>query len=581
MHSTCFRPREAAVNRPATATTELLVPPRQRLNPDEWVMRAFTVVIGGWLVSAMVLPVYALLSKSIENVDGAFVGLANYAEYFSTPALASSIEHSLFVAGVSTTICIGLAFPFAFALARSCIPAKGLLKGIALIPLLAPSLLSAISVRYLFGNQGFMNWVMGDHSIYGPIGIIIGETIFTFPFALLILTTALSTADARLYEAALSLRAGKARVFFTVTLPGAKYGIVTATFVVFTLTLTDFAIPKITGGSYNVLSLDIYKQVVGQQNFEMGAVVGVILLVPAIVAFIVDRLVQRRQVATLTPDAVPFHPKPNKLFDTAMLVYCMGIGFIMLVMVGISLFASLIKYWPYNFDLTLANFDFDRVDDTGWRAYTNSLVLAFWTTIFGTIAVFSGAYLVEKTRRFLLVRNAIHLLSVLPLAVPGLVLGISYILFFNDPDNPFNFLYATMGLLVISTIIHYYPVSHLIAVTALKQMDREFESISASLKVPFFKTFLRVTVPVCLPAILDVSIFFFVNAMTTTSAVIFLYSPETLPASVAILNMDETGAIASAAAMSIVILFTSVAVRLGYWLLVRGLTHKTQAWRQR
>ena len=120
-----------------------------------------------------------------------------------------------------------------------------------------------------------------------------------------------------------------------------------------------------------------------------------------------------------------------------MLVYCMGIGFIMLTMVGISLFASLIKYWPYNLDLTLANFDFDRVDDTGWRAYTNSLILAFWTMIFGTVAVFSGAYLVEKTRRFFLVRNAIHLLSVLPLAVPGLVLGISYILFFNDADNPF------------------------------------------------------------------------------------------------------------------------------------------------
>ena len=159
-------------------------------------------------------------------------------------------------------------------------------------------------------------------------------------------------------------------------------------------------------------------------------------------------------MATLTPDAVPFHPKPNKFFDTAMLIYCMAVGFIMLAMVGISLFASLIKYWPYNLDLTLANFDFDRVDDTGWRAYTNSLTLAFWTMIVGTIAVFSGAYLVEKTQRFVLVRNAIHLLSVLPLAVPGLVLGISYIFFFNDPDNPFHFLFRTIGVLVISTVIH-------------------------------------------------------------------------------------------------------------------------------
>ena len=570
-----------AASTPVAPASELLVPPRQRLNPDEWLMRGLTVAVGAWLAVALLLPVYRLLSKSVENADGDFVGLANYLEYFATPALASSIKHSLFVGGVSTTICIALAFPFAYALSRSCMPAKGLLKGLALIPLLAPSLLSAISVRYLFGNQGSLNWVMGEHSIYGPIGIIIGETIFTFPFALLILTTALSTADARLHDAALSLRASRLRVFFTVTLPGAKFGLVTAMFVVFTLAITDFAIPKITAGNYNVLSLDIYKQVVGQQNFEMGAVVGMILLVPAIVTFAVDRLVQRRQMATLTPDAVPYQPKPNKPFDTAMLVYCIFIGLVMLTMVGVSVFASLIKYWPYNLDLTLANYDFDRVDDTGWRAYTNSLTLALWTMIAGTFVVFSGAYLVEKTRRFALVRGVVHLLSMIPLAVPGLVLGISYILFFNDPANPFSFMYGTMAILVVSTVIHYYPVSHLISVTALKQMDREFESISASLKVPFYRTFWRVSVPVCLPAVLDISIFFFVNAMTTTSAVVFLYSPETVPASVAILNMDETGAIASAAAMSIVILLTSAAVRLGHWLLVRGLVRRTQAWRTR
>ena len=96
-----------------------------------------------------------------------------------------------------------------------------------------------------------------------------------------------------------------------------------------------------------------------------------------------------------------------------MLVYCIFIGLIMLTMVGVSVFASLITYWPYNLDLTLANYDFDRVDDTGWRAYTNSLTLALWTMIAGTFVVFSGAYLVEKTRRFALVRGVVHLLSMI------------------------------------------------------------------------------------------------------------------------------------------------------------------------
>ena len=113
-----------AVSTPLAPASEPLVPPRQRLNPDEWLMRGLTVAVGAWLAVALLLPVYSLLSKSVQNADGAFVGLANYLEYFATPALASSIQHSLFVGGVSTAICIALAFPFAYALSRSCMPAR-------------------------------------------------------------------------------------------------------------------------------------------------------------------------------------------------------------------------------------------------------------------------------------------------------------------------------------------------------------------------------------------------------------------------------------------------------------------------
>ena len=124
-------------------------------------------------------------------------------------------------------------------------------------------------------------------------------------------------------------------------------------------------------------------------------------------------------------------------------------------------------------------------------------------------------------------------LPMMPLAVPGMALGLAYIFFFNNPANPFNFLYGTMGILVLVTVTHFYTVSHLTAVTALKQMDPEFESVSASLKTPFYRTFLKITVPVCLPAILDVSMYLFLNAMTTVSAVVFLYSSDTTLASVA------------------------------------------------
>jgi len=165
------------------------------------------------------------------------------------------------------------------------------------------------------------------------------------------------------------------------------------------------------------------------------------------------------------------------------------------------------------------------------------------------------------------------------MAVPGMVLGLAYIFFFNNPANPLNGIYATMAILVVCTVTHFYTVSHLTAVTALKQMDREFESVASSLKQPFYRLFSNVTVPVCLPAILDISIYLFVNAMTTVSAVIFLYSPDTALASIAVLNMDDAGDIAPAAAMGMMIFYTNVAARLIHLFVSRNVVRRTQAWR--
>ncbi len=554
---------------------------RPKVSRDDLVMRAAMIAIGAFLVIALVLPLYAMLSKSVQNHDGDFIGLANYARYFGTPALFYSIDNSLTMAVISTAITIVLAFVYAYGLTRSCMPGRALFRGIALIPILAPSLLPGISLVYLFGNQGMLRELLFGETIYGPIGIVMASVFFTFPHALMILVTALSISDARLYEAAVALRAGKIRIFFTVTLPGAKYGLVSAAFVVFTLVITDFGVPKVIGGQYNVLATDIYKQVIGQQNFQMGAVVSVVLLVPALIAFVVDRIVQRKQVAQLSARAVPLVPKPARGFDAAMLAFCSAVAVLILGVLGIAAFASVINYWPYDLSLSLRNYRFDLMDGGGWDAYRNSIRMASWTALFGTVAVFCGAYLVEKGRGFRLGRALFQFLAILPLAVPGLVLGLAYIFFFNNPANPLNFLYGSMAILVICTIVHFYTVSHLTAVTALKQMDPEFEAVSASLKTPFYKTFWRVTVPVCLPAILDISIYLFVNAMTTVSAVVFLYSADTALASVAVLNMDDAGDIAPAAAMAMMIVYTSAGVRLLHALVTRGLQRRTQAWRAR
>jgi iron(III) transport system permease protein len=555
---------------------------RQKVHWTDRIGHAVLLVIAALLIAFLALPLFAILVQSVEDKAGSFVALDNFIAYVQTPALRQSLWNSLWVSAAVTVVTVPAAFLFAYALTRSCLPAKGLFRLFALTPLLAPSLLSAISFIYWFGNQGVLKQAMqalGIATIYGAPGIIVSEIFSVFPHALMILITALSLADARLYEAADAMGTTATRKFFTITLPGAKYGLISAAMVTFTLVITDFGIPKVIGGNFNVLATDIFKLVIGQQDFQNGAVVGLFLLAPAILTFVVDRFVQRKQTSMLTARAVPYSPAPSPAYDWAMTVYCTLVALLMLAVLGMAVFASFVKFWPYDLSLSLRHYVMGLVDAELSVAFVNSLKLALFTATAGTLVVFIGAYLIEKTRGMDRVRPVVQLLALLPMAVPGLVLGLGYIFFFNAPTNPLNALYQTMTLLVLCTVVHFYTTGHLTAVTALKSLDSEFESVSASLKVPFYKTFWRVTLPICLPALVDISRYFFINAMTTISAVVFLYSPETKLASIAILNLDEAGEIGAAAAMAVLIAGTSLTVCVIYLGIEKIVARTTQRWR--
>lgn len=563
-----------------TLATAVRIAPR-RLSAEDVLMRVAILVLVSLLVVFIALPLATLLSKSLQDGAGRFVGLANYARYFATPTLVASLWHSFWVAALSTTIVVPLAFLYAYALTRTCMRVKGLFSALALLPLFAPSLLPAISLIYVFGNQGFLKGLLLGGSIYGPTGIVLAQALYCFPHALMILTTGLSLADGRLYEAAAAMGTPRWRVFWTVTLPGVRYGLISAVFVVFTLVITDFGIAKVIGGQFSMLATDAYKQVVGQQNFEMGAVVGLVLLVPAVIAFALERQIQRRQVALLSVRAVPFEPRPNAAWDTVMAGYCVLVGGLIATVLGTAAWGSFVTYWPYNLALTLKNYNFEDFEPNASGPYFASLQMASLAAIAGTAIILCGAYLIEKGRGLRAGRSLAHLLAMLPMAVPGLVLGLGYVFFINARWNPLGVLYGSIPLLAINTIAHFYTTAHVTAVTALKQIDAEFEAVSASLKVPFYRTFARVTVPICMPATLDIGVYLFVNALTTVSAVIFLYGASTKLASISVVHMDEAGATAAAAAMASLILLTALGAKLLHILLDRLVFRVFQTWRKR
>ncbi|MBC9250876.1 phosphonate ABC transporter permease [Pseudomonas alcaligenes] len=539
-------------------------------------------VLGGqWLllvllILAVLLPLLAMLWRGFSGEDGQGGGLQAALTLFGSAnfrwLLGNSLSVSLTVAG----IVVPLAYAFAYALQRTCMPGKPLWRSISLLPLLAPSMLPGIALIYLFGNQGVLRHLLADN-IYGFWGIVLGQAIYTFPHALMVLLSALALADARLFDAASSMGASPWRAFRSITWPGSRQGVFAAFCLVFTLCVTDFGVPVVVGGDYQVLALEAYKAVVGQQQFGRGALIGMVLLVPALLSFAVDLWLRRRQRDAMSGRAQVYHPQPSGRRDLAFLLVTVLICSVLLGVFGMAIYSSLVKFWPYDLSLSLQHYAFSELPG-GWLAYRNSLLLAVCSALFGSLLIFTGAYLMEKTRQSPLTQ-ALRLLSFVPMAVPGLVLGLGYVFFFNLPGNPLSGLYGSLTLLVVCTIAHFLTTAQMTASAALRQLDGEFEAAALSLKVPLLRHFCRVTLPICLPALLDIIRYLFVSAMTTVSAAIFLYSPDSVLAAVAVLNMDDAGNVGGAAAMSTLILLTSAGVSLLLAGLSRGLLRRSQAWR--
>ncbi|MDQ9028076.1 putative 2-aminoethylphosphonate ABC transporter permease subunit [Acinetobacter nosocomialis] len=532
------------------------------------------------LTLVIIAPLIMLFETAFFDENQNFVGLENFYHYFGSPALLSSVFNSVWVACTATVITVLLASIYAFALTNVNIKGKNFFKLVAFLPILAPSLLPSLALVYLFGKQGVLKPLLGDIQIYGPIGILISYCFWLFPAILMLMMVSFRSVDQRLIEASLSLGKNIWKTHYHVTLPAIRYGIISASLVAFIYVLTDFGIPKVIGGSFNMMALDVYKQIIGQQNMSMGAVISILLLLPAVFVFIFDRIQSKRHTRFQAFQAKPYVSVPNKKLEVVLSLFCGLVSGAILLIIFTAVLASFIQSWPYDLSLTLAHYSFEYVDGGGWAAYFNSVRMALFSTVFGTALIFMVALLTERFKAHPFIKNYVQALVLLPLAVPGLVLGIAYILFFNQQSNPLNVLYGTMTILVISTIVHYYTVPHLTLTNAIKQIPLQLDQAAETLGTSKWKTFWKVYLPMCFPALCDVSVYIFVNAMTTVSAAIFLYSPDTSLAAVAVLNMDDAGDTVAAVAMSILILTTSCVVKLIHWLFTRKIMARSQQWRE-
>jgi len=513
----------------------------------EWLIALVAVVP---LAVFVLYPLWTILSKSVLLPDG-HLTLEYYLQYIRDPHFRQTLLNTLNVSLWATLLTTSIAFFYAYAMHRTRLPGKALWQAIVLLPLFAPSLIQALGLQFLLGRNGIVNRYFGtDIDIYGFWGILLSNALYALPHAYLVLSVSLRQSDGRLYEAAKLLGAGPVRRFFSVTLPSARYGILSAIFLGFAINISEFGNPMVLGGNYNVLATEIYNQVAGQANFHLGAVIGVLLLIPVLLTVLAEKWVSRRQ-AVVSSQATPFRPDRNGWWDAVNLALVSTISLAIIAVMAVVVVASFMKLWPYNLSFSLRHYRLDVPG--GYGALWTSLEMSLLAAVIGVVMVTFGAAVVNRmTGRM---RQVLYLMSVLPAAVPGMVLGLGYVLAFNNPEiPPLYWMFGTVFLLALSTVYHYHAQAFLIATTGLKQIDARLYEASAILGAGGLRTERQVTLPLIRPAMVSIGTFYFMHAMVTISALIFLVSPGVTPAAVSVLLLNDAGNWPQAAAFATAIM---------------------------
>lgn len=488
--------------------------------------------------------------RSLVEQDGA-IGLGNYAEVFATRGILTATANSLTMSAATTAVSLLLGFAIAFGLDRSRMRGKALVKLALVLPLLAPSLVQGLGLIFILGRNGLVHrWTGWEFDIYGFWGLLISNVFYALPQAVLILQAALRNTDARYYDAAEVMGASSARQFFDITLPNCKFGLLSAAFVVFVITITDFGNAAVIGGNYRVLATEIYSQVSGQMNFGMGSVVGILLLLPSLISVQIERVASQRQFGAASPSGLRVTPQPARGRDlafTAGVLLCAGA---IVVTMGTVVFASFMRLWPYRMEWTLKHYD---ITVSGGYA-------PLWTSLYLSLAAAAGGVLLLFFLTFGVCRiprawaKLVYLVSVLPVGVPGLVLGLSYIFAFNSPSTPLYALYGSAALIALCNFYHYHTQGFLTMMTGMRAVPQALEEAVSCLGGGTLHIVRDAVLPQIAPTVLGVFFFLFMRSMVTLSAVIFLVTPSVSVAPVSVLRLDEAGFVSQAAAYSTLIM---------------------------
>ncbi len=471
---------------------------------------------------------------------------------FSSASFGPALKTSLQVALTTTCLSVSIGLVLAFCIQRTNIRFKNALSMLLIMPMLIPSISHGMGLIVLFGTNGIIkNLFDFSGSIYGFSGMIIGSLLYSYPVAFLMLNDTLKYEDYSPYEAAHVLGIPKRNRVLSITLPYLWRPLVSAFFTVFTMVVTDYGIPLMIGGKNTTLAVMMYQQVLGQMDFGKGAVIGVLLLIPAIVTFLFNFIFKNSsKMGYVTKEHVI---KKNTFRDIGAYTVC---GFALVCVLSLfgafSVVAFTVKY-PSNKTPTLDNL-LTLFKLRGDQYLFNSVVIAVCTALIGVTVAFIAAYLTSrlpsKSSRLL------HLLSITTLTIPGIVLGLSYSMTFSS-----TFIYGTMAILILANLMHFFASPYQLAYNSLSKMNENLENVGLTLGIKRVHIVLDVVIPQCKATIIEMASYYFVNSMITISAVSFLANYSTKPISLMIEQFQAQNNYERAAIISLIILVANIIVK--------------------
>ena len=495
-----------------------------------------------WLF-AIVLPLSRMLSTMATVDVGAIL---------STRKFSKALRQSLTVSFTSTGIAVLLAGILSWAVARTNVKRKTILNTLITIPMLIPSISHGMGLIIVLGVNGWVSKIIGlEHGIYGFWGIVIGSVMYSFPVAYLMLYDVLLYEDGTPYEAAEVMGLNTKDKFFAITMPYLRKPLVSVIFATFTMVITDYGVPLMVGGKYMTLPVMMYQDVIGMLDFGKGSVIGMILLVPALIACILD--MANRDKGNDAFIGKHYQIKKNEKRDCVARFFIFIIVIVAFLPIGSFSVLGFINKYPLDMSFSLSNV-LQATNMGALRYLKNSLIIAVVVSVLGTALAVFNSYMTARNRTKL--SYVLHLMSISSLAVPGIVLGLSYVMFFKKTP-----IYGTFAMLFLVNSMHFFASPYLMAYNTFGKINENLENVGAAMGLSRWSIVRDVLLPQAKGTILEMMSYFFVNCMMTISAVSFLANVNNKPIALMITQFEGQMQLECAAFVSFVIMAVNILMK--------------------